>query len=492
MVTSNRSDSHAVARSAREHPDPAGVPGAASLLALACAGLFLVILDATIVSVALPHIGADLRVTQASLPWVVNAYTVAFAGALLVAGRLVSNHGTRSTFLVGVGCFGLASLACGLAPDDGVLVAARAAQGLGAAIVMPATLTMVTAAYPEAGARSRALGLWSAVGAAGAAAGTVAGGVLTDAAGWRWIFFVNIPIAAAAVLVAARLLPAARRGSSRAALDLPGAALATAGLVALVYGVLDSGSGGWPHPTTVASLVSATVLLGLFLTHQHRWTSEPLVPPHLFRSRHVSAANAVIFCLGLGFFASPVLLSLYLQDVKHYSALGAGLAFLPAAAALFLGAQTAGRLTHRLGIRSVATAGAIAAVAGFAWLTRLDGHTTYWPGLVLPEVLFGSGIGVAFTPITVSATAVPPPLAGVAAGVVNTVRQVAAAVGLALLSAIAASRSPHNPASGYDRAFLAAACAASTAAVGAALLLPRRAVAATRLGGTARPNGGPK
>lgn len=450
-----------------------GTAGGAAILALACAGVFVIILDATIVSVALPDITADLRFTTAGAAWVVNAYTLAFAGLLLLAGRLVANHGTRAMFLIGVCCFGAASLACGLASEPWVLIAARAVQGAGGAVVMPATLTMVTGAYTDPGARSRALGLWSAVGAAGAAAGSVIGGVLTDLGGWRWVFLVNVPltvaIAAAALVVVAR----ASRGPARARLDVVGAVLATCGLTPLVYGVLDSAAGGWSSAPVVVSLAAAAVLLGLFIVHQHRWASAPLVPLGLFASRPVSAANAVIFCLGLGFFASPVLLSVYLQERLGYTPMRAGLAFLPAAAALFTGAQLAGRLTPRHGVRLVAALGAVLcdvlADAVFAWLTRLGDHTPYWPTIVLPQILFGLGIGTAFTPITVAATAVPAHLAGVAAGVLNTVRQVAAAIGLAVLSALVAARSG----GGYGIAFGAAALVAALAAAGAAILLPR-------------------
>jgi EmrB/QacA subfamily drug resistance transporter len=434
----------------------------------------VIILDATIVSVALPDITTDLRFGSADVAWVINTYTLAFAGLLLLAGRLVANHGARAMFLTGICCFGAASLACGLAPQAWVLITARAVQGAGGAIVMPATLTMVSGAYHDPAARSRALGLWSAVGAAGAAAGSVIGGVLTDLAGWRWVFLVNVPLTVAIAVATMAVVSRTGPGPARARLDLAGAVLATCGLTALVYGVIDSADDGWSSPPVAISLAAAAVLLALFLAHQQRWASAPLVPLGLFGSRPVSAANAVIFCLGLGFFASPVLLSIYLQQALGYTPMRAGAAFLPAAGALFTGAQLAGRLTHRHGVRLVATTGSLLAAAGFAWLTRLGDHTQYWPTIALPQTLFGLGIGVAFTPITVAATAVPAHLAGVAAGVLNTVRQVAAAIGLAVLSALITAHSSDGDGDGFGLAFGVAALTAAIAAAGAALLLPRR------------------
>lgn len=459
-------------------------PGAT--LALACLGLFVIILDATIVSVALPRIAQDLHFGDASLAWVVNAYTLAFAGALLVGGRLVASYGCRRAFLIGLAGFGAASLVCGVSTVSAELVAARAVQGLAGALLMPATLTVVTTSFPEGPPRSRALGLWSAVGAGGGAAGTVLGGVLTDTLGWRWVFLVNVPFAALGVVGAALLLSGGPR-HRRIPLDLAGAVLATGGLVALVYGVLAADTHGWGSPAVCGPLAGAVVLLGVFVTTQAR-ARAPLLPLSLFKARSLSAANGVIFCLGLGFFASFVLLSIYLQDGLGYSPLDAGLAFVPAAAALFAGAQVAGRLTHRLGIRAVATTGALGAVAGFAWLSQLAARSHYWPGVALPTVLYGLGIGLAFTPITVAATAVQPALAGVAAGVINTTRQVSGAVGLAVLTTLADSRlapgsspgaDPSGLASGYDLAFSIAAATALAAAIGAATLLPRHPSAAT-------------
>jgi EmrB/QacA subfamily drug resistance transporter len=450
-------------------------------LGLACLGLFVIILDATIVSVALPEIARDLGFTTANLAWVVNAYTLAFAGALLLGGRLVASYGSRAVFLAGIVGFGAASLVCGVSTLPGELVAARAVQGLFGALLMPATLTVVTIAYPAGKERAHALGLWSAVGAGGGAAGTVLGGVLTDALNWRWVFLVNVPIAAIGAVGAAFVLVPARR--RRVPLDLIGAVLATGGLASLVYGVLAADDHGWGSPQVTGPLAGAAVLVTAFVIYQDRWTATPLVPLSIFRSRSLSAANAVIFGLGLGFFASFVLLSVYLQDALGYSPLRAGLAFLPAAAALLIGAQTAGRLTHRFGVRAIASTGALGAVAGFAWLSRLSAHNGYWPGIALPTVLFGLGIGLAFTPITVAATAVEPHLAGIAAGVLNTTRQVSGAIGLALLTTLADSQlapgsspaaNPGSLAPGYDLAFLVASAVALIAGIGAVTLLPGR------------------
>ncbi|MFH8983908.1 DHA2 family efflux MFS transporter permease subunit [Streptomyces varsoviensis] len=442
------------------------------LMVLACGAQFLVVLDATIISVALPPIARDLGFTAASIGWVVTAYTLAFAGFLLLGGRLADLFGTRAMYLTGLGLFTAASIGCGAAGGSGWLVAARAAQGLGGALLMPTTLTIVHQAYAEPRRRARALGLWSMVGAVGAAAGTLCGGVLTDTLGWRWVFLVNVPIGAVVLALAALTLTRRpRTEAGRRPLDVTGALLVTSGLVALVYGVVcfggDGGAarGGW-------FLGAAAVLLALFLVSQAKWARSPLVPLRIFAHRSVSSANAVMFGLGLGYLASPVLISLYLQNVQHFSPLRAGLGFLPAAFAVMIGAQFAGRLTPRWGARRTAVIGLVLVAAGFLLLSRLGPHTPFFPSVVLPVALFGLGAGLAFTPITVAATGgVDPAMTGLASGLLNTVRQVATALGIAGFSAVANTRTGGH---GYGLAFLLAGIIAALAAAAAATLMPGR------------------
>ncbi|MFE7120342.1 MFS transporter [Streptomyces sp. NPDC057654] len=442
------------------------------LMILACGAQFLVVLDATIISVALPPIARDLGFSAASIGWVVTSYTLAFAGFLLLGGRLADLFGTRAMYLTGLGVFTAASVWCGLAGGAGWLIAARAVQGIGGALLMPTTLTIVHQAYAEPQRRARALGLWSMVGAVGAAAGTLCGGVLTDTLGWRWVFLVNVPIGAVVLVLAALALTRrVRTEAGRQPLDITGALLVTSGLVALVYGVVcfggDGGAarGGW-------FLGAASVLLALFLISQAKWARSPLVPLRIFSHRSVSSANAVMFGLGLGYLASPVLISLYLQNVRHFSPLRAGLGFLPAAFAVMVGAQFAGRLTPRWGARRTACVGLVLVAAGFLLLSRLGPHTSFFPSVVLPVALFGLGAGLAFTPITVAATGgVDPAMTGLASGLLNTVRQVSTALGIAGFSAVANTRTGGH---GYGLAFLLAGIIAVLAAAGAAVLMPGR------------------
>ncbi|WP_410601580.1 MFS transporter [Amycolatopsis sp. lyj-90] len=453
-------------------------PGEGAVLALACAGSFVVILDATIVSVALPAIRFGLGFSSGALTWVVNAYTLAFAGFLLLGGRLCDEFGVRRMFVLGMSLFTVARLAAGLAGSPETLLVARTVQGFGGALLMPVTLSLLTTMFTEPARRARALGTWSAVGAAGAAAGPVIGGLLTQWAGWRWVFFVSVPIGVVAVLAAGAVLPLRDRSRPRGRLDVVGAVLSTAGLVGVVYAVMRSSADGWVLP-----LVGGLVLLGVFLVHQHRWANEPLVALGIFRLRSVSSGNVVIFLLGLGFLASPILLSLYLQDVHGYSPLQAGLAYLPVGVAMFAGARTAGGLSVRLGPRRATVLYCAIGAAGFAGVAALTGaHASYVVSVLLPGMVFGFGTAAAFTPITVAATSgVPERQNGLAAGLLNTVRQTSGAIGLAALTALAAAvtaawqtGSPRDEAlvHGYTAAFLASAACLAAAAVVAAVTMP--------------------
>ncbi|UGQ14656.1 MFS transporter [Yinghuangia sp. ASG 101] len=457
------------------------------LLALACLVIFVVILDATIVSVALPGIRDGLDMGATSLPWVVNAYTLAFAGFLLLGGRCCDVFGRRRTFFAGLVLFTAASAACGAAAGAATLVVARVAQGLGGALLTPTTLAIITHTYPEGPRRARALALWSAVGAVGASAGTVLGGVLTEWLDWRWVFLINLPVGAVAFAVAARNLrdhPAAR-SAPRPRLDVPGAVLATTGLAALLYGLMESSAYVWSAPRVWLPLVGGAVLLAVFAVHQVRWASQPLVPLAVVRARSVASANLVMFLMGLGFFASPVLLSLYLQVARDWSPLRAGMAFLPISVALMVGGLAAGRLIGRWGPRTVAGIGSGLGAVGFGWLAlALDAEAGYAESIGLPGIVFGLGIGMCFTPLTVGATSgVAPELAGLASGVINTTRQVSGAVGLAVLTTVTASAGsayaddhPAAPAAaplahGNAVAFACAAAAAALASAGAWLFM---------------------
>jgi EmrB/QacA subfamily drug resistance transporter len=360
-------------------------------------------------------------------------------------------------------------VAAGLATTPALLLTARAVQGLGGALLIPVTLSLLTNTFTERAARTRALGTWSAVGAIGAAAGPVIGGVLTQWAGWRWVFLISIPLGIATLIMSAVALPRRDQAVVRTKLDVLGATLATLGLVAIVYAVM---IGGWAG---LGMLVLGIALLGVFLLHQAKWATDPLLPLSVFRARTVSSGNVVMFLLGLGFFASPILISLYLQDVHGYSPLRAGLGFLPIGAAMFAGAQSAGRLTLVFGARRAAVVFCAIGALGLAGMAALFGPTTsYLVGVAIPGVVLGFGTAAAFTPITVIATSgVRPSQNGLAAGLLNTTRQTSGAIGLAMLSALAAAVSgAHSSAGGYSAAFFASAGCVVIAAIVAAVAMP--------------------
>ncbi|GAA5055732.1 MFS transporter [Nocardia callitridis] len=443
-------------------------PNARWVMALACLGSFCVVLDATIVSVTLPQLRRDLGFTDAALPWAVNAYTLAFAGCLLLGGRCVDVFGLRRAMMIGTTLFTVAMAVAGLAQSPAMLLAARAVQGFGAALLMPVTLSLMTTTFVEHAARARALALLSAVGAMGASSGPLIGGILTQLAGWRWVFLVMVPLGVVCVVGAAVVLNGRVRGQRRPRLDVPGALLATTGVAGVVSAIMRSSEVGWVAASVLGSLLSGVAALGIFVVHQAKWARDPLLALEIFRLRSVTGANLVIFLLGLGFFANPVLLSLYLQDVHGFSPLMAGVGYLPAGVAMVAGARSAGWLTVRIGPRRAAASCCGLGVLGAAMIgTGMAMGASYLWSVALPGVVFGFGASAAFTPLTVSATqGVSAERNGLAAGVLNTVRQTSGAVGLAVLSSV-------TLAAGYSAAFLACAGCMAGACALALLAMPR-------------------
>jgi EmrB/QacA subfamily drug resistance transporter len=477
-------------------PGPAGVPGRPGhardgvVLALACVAQFMVVLDVSIVTVALPSIGRDLHYSPAGLQWVVNAYVLTFAGFLLLGGRAADLFGRRRVYLLGLALFTVASLAGGIATDSGWLTAARAVQGVAGAFLSPATLTIIITTF-SGDRRARALGVWSAVAGAGGAAGSILGGVLTSALSWRWVLFVNIPIGVAAIVAALVWLPESRGrtpGDAAPRLDVGGAIAVTAGLGALIYAIVGTQTHPWASAPTLSLLGAAAMLLAAFAVIELRLVRAPLMPFGLLRSRSVSGANTVMFLIGAAFFSMWYFLSLYLQNVLGYSALRTGLAFLPMGITIIVGAQASSRLLPRTGVRPLLQAGTLLAAGGFAWLSAITPDASYWDHVFGPGCIISLALGLLFTPLAAAATAgVPFNEAGLASGVLNTSRQIGGSLGLAVLATIATDRSRAVLAAagpggslaaglndGYSRAFECAA-ALCLAALAASFVVPRQA-----------------
>jgi EmrB/QacA subfamily drug resistance transporter len=410
----------------------------AALAVLSVAQL-MVVLDTTIVNVALPSIQRALHFSSAAdLQWVVNAYILTFGGFLLLGGRVADRFGRRLVFVSGVVLFAAASLACGLANSSGLLVAARAVQGVGAAFMAPAALSLLTVIFTEGEERNRALGVWAAIAGAGGAVGLLAGGVLTTQLSWRWVFFVNLPIAAFAALGSFRLI-----GESRApdagGFDVAGAVTGTAGLGALVFGLVRANVWGWGSATTILVFGAAAILLAAFVVLQLRG-HHPLVPPRLFRHRTLVGADVGMLIAGAGLFGVFFFLTLYMQDILHYSPLKTGVAYLPFTAMIVISAGVGSRILGRLGTRPVVVTGLLLAAAGLALLARLSpatGYLDFLPSLVL----MGAGLGGTFVAITSSAVAgVPQEDTGVASALLNASQQIGGSLGLAVLTAVATAR----------------------------------------------------
>lgn len=461
------------------------------VLLLVCLGQFLVILDLSVVNVALPSIRTDLGFSADGLQWVVNAYALTFAGFLLLAGRAADLFGRRRLLLVGLGLFSLASLLDGLASTQWELVGARALQGFGGAILTPATLTILIATYSEGRARARALGIWSAVAAAGGASGALLGGVITQYLSWRWIFFINLPVGIL-VLAAAGLVISESFGDLRGRrLDVGGALSVTAGLSALAWGIARSQTAGWGAPDVLGAFAAGLVLLALFVVIEARLASAPLVPLGLFRSRSVTGANVVSFGLGAALFAIWYFLSLYLQQVRGLSPLDTGLTFVPQTLAIAAGAQLSSRLIPRVGTRPFLVGGPLLGGLGLLWLAQLSVSPAIWSSVLVPGALLTFGAGLAFPAITIAATAgVPRGEAGLASGVVNTTRQVGGSLGLALLATLAADHSAALAAAGSAAPValtggftlgLVAAAGVALATAAAGLVVPGAGRGASRL-----------
>jgi len=441
-----------------------------AVLAVCCVAQFMVVLDVSIVNVALPKMRADLNLSATGQQWIINAYTLTFAGFLLLGGRAADLFGRRRVFVLGLGVFTVCSLLGGLAPNGGSLIAARAVQGIGGAILAPATLSLLTTTFIEPAARRRALGAWSATAASGAAAGVLAGGILTDLLDWRWVLLVNVPIGAA-LLAAAMVSLVESKADTRPKLDIVGAVTVTGALSLLVYGIVNTDTRSWSSPATILTLLGAAALLVTFILTEKR-TANPLVPLGVFRRRSVAAANGVAVMLGAALFSMFFFLSLYLQQVNGYSPLKTGVAFLPLALATLTGALAAPRLVIRVGVRRQLIIGPVLAAAGLAWLSQLSAGDGYFAHAFGALVITGLGLGLTFVPMTIAATAdVPVHQAGLASGLINTTRQIGGAVGLAVMATIAARAS--SPTAGYDRAFWICAAALVIAAA-LARILPGR------------------
>ena len=411
-----------------------------ALLLIVCLGQFMTILDVSIVNVALPAIQDDLGFSDTGLQWVLNAYTLTFAGFLLLGGRASDLFGRRRMFFAGTLLFSGASLLCAISPSSGLLVAARSIQGIGAAILSPATLAIITTSFDEGPPRNRALGTWGAIGAVGATAGVLLGGVLTEGLGWPSIFLINVPIGVAIVLFSSSLVPEGRGQTENRHFDLAGALLVTLGMTALTYGIVTTDRLSWGSLGVLGPLAAGVVLLMAFIVYEGRIAPDPLMPLRVFRMRTLRAANLVIFLLYAAIFGFWFFQSLYMQGTLHYSALHTGVAFLPLTIAVAVGAQLAPALARRIGARVTLAAGMLAVAIGELLLTGVEPGGTYWAE-VLPGGLFGAfGLGLALVPATIVAVqGVPGALSGLASGVLNTSRFVGAALGLAVLTTLAVS-----------------------------------------------------
>jgi EmrB/QacA subfamily drug resistance transporter len=438
-----------------------------AVFGLAAVTQFMVVLDASIVNVALPSVQRGLHFTLEDLSWVVNIYVLMFGGFLLLGGRAGDLFGRRRLFIGGLILFSLASLFGGLAQSPTWLIIARGAQGLGGAIISPISLAIVTGTFDEGPERNRALGIFGSIAGAAGAFGVLMGGILTSGFGWQWVFFVNVPIGVAAAALAPLFIHADHGTGERRGFDLPGAIAVTAGLVMLVYGVVKAPDKGWGSTSTIGFLAGAAILLAIFIAWELR-SGDPLVRLGIFRIRSLSVTNVAGLLAGAGMFAMFYFISLYLQEVLAYSALKAGFAYLPMAFGIIVSAAVAAVLVTRFGFKPILAGGLILVGLGLFWLTQIRVHGTYPQDVLAPSLTIAIGLGLVFVPLTIAAVqGVERSEIGLASGLINTSLQVGGALGLAILSTISTSRfndllkSHHTPASalvgGFHYAFFAGA-----------------------------------
>jgi len=440
-------------------------------LALLCMTQFMVVLDASIVNIALPSIGTEVGISQENLSWVVNGYVLTFGGFLLLGGRMADLLGRRRIFMAGLLIVAIASLLAGFATSEGALIAARAGQGLGAAIIAPSALSIVTTIFRDGAERNKALGAWGAVAGSGGAAGVLLGGVLTDGLGWEWVLWVNVPVALVVLALTPGLIPESRSESQTRTFDFAGGVTVTAGLSLLVYALVDAASAGWGSSQTIGLLAAAVALLAIFTAIELR-SEAPLVPFSIFRKRTLTGANVVGLMLGGSLFAMFFFITLYMQQVLGYSPIKAGLSYLPLSIAIILSAGVASQLVTRIGFKPVLVAGLVLVAAGLAWFSAVSVGGGFATDILGPSLLAAVGLGFAFVTTTIAAVSgIDDHEQGLASGLINTSQQVGGALGLAILATVANSRTddvlaaagggpralPEGLVEGFQSAFLGAA-----------------------------------
>jgi EmrB/QacA subfamily drug resistance transporter len=431
-------------------------------LALLALTQFMIVIDASITNVALPTIGRDLHIDQTDLSWVVNAYTLTFGGFLLLGGRLADLIGRRRMFVIGLIVFGGGSLLGGLSGSSNFLDGARALQGIGAAFVSPAALSLVTTIFAEGAERNRALGAWGAVAGAGGAVGVLLGGVLTQI-DWRLVLFVNVPVAIGAIFAAPRVLPEGKDPTEVKGFDIPGAVSVTAGLGLLVFAMVKASQEGWGTTSTIIRLAIGVALLLVFVAIELR-TRHPLLPFSIFRLRTLRGANLAGILTGMSLFSMFLFISYYLQFVLGYSAIRTGIAYLPLAVSIIITAGAASQLVTRIGFKPTLIGGLVLVAVGLFWFSRISPNGSYLSDVLGPSILAGCGLGFTFVPVTIAAvTGTSGPQAGVASGLINTSQQIGGALGVAILVSVSTSRiadfgraaGTHQAlVAGYSRAFL--------------------------------------